>query len=91
MKRFSVCTEVDSNAYAREDVEGHWVRWSDVTTLHVLLREALDHITAKPWDDSTCLHARISVALGLTPEYNPGVYGFDIDEIQREAEAKGTT
>jgi hypothetical protein len=56
-------------------------------TTRVLLKEALNHITSQPWDDSTCLHARISVALGLAPEYDPGIYGFNIDEIQREAEA----
>lgn len=40
-----------------------------VEKLEGLLREARDHITAKPWDDKTCLHARISIALGLDVEY----------------------
>lgn len=34
-----------------------------------LLRESLDHITEKPWDDTTRLHERISVFLGLPVAY----------------------
>lgn len=34
-----------------------------------LLREALQHITDKPWDDSTSLHKRISEHLGLPVSY----------------------
>jgi len=34
-----------------------------------LLRESLDHITEKPWDDDTRLHERISVFLGLPVAY----------------------
>lgn len=40
-----------------------------IEKLEALLREARDHVTAKPWDDRSCLHARISVALGLEVEY----------------------
>jgi hypothetical protein len=31
--RFSVCTEMDSYAYAKEDANGHWVRYADLATL----------------------------------------------------------
>lgn len=31
-----------------------------------LLKEALEHITTKPWDDLSLLHARICKALGLS-------------------------
>ena len=34
-----------------------------------LLRESLDHIDDKPWDDSTRLHERISTFLGLPVSY----------------------
>ena len=34
-----------------------------------LLRESLDHITEKPWDEPTQLHARISTFLGLPVAY----------------------
>ena len=34
-----------------------------------LLRESLDHITEKPWDDHTRLHERISIFLGLPVAY----------------------
>lgn len=34
-----------------------------------LLREALDHINEKPWDESTRLHERISKFLGLPVVY----------------------
>lgn len=37
--------------------------------LRALLKEALEHVTDKPWDDPTLLHARISEALGLPVEY----------------------
>lgn len=37
--------------------------------LVALLTEALDHVTDKPWDDCTHLHARISAALGLPIQY----------------------
>jgi hypothetical protein len=37
--------------------------------LRGLLREALEHITEKPWDDDTHLHARISRELGLPIQY----------------------
>ncbi len=39
------------------------------TTADVLLREALMHITDKPWDDSTHLHKRISEHLGRPISY----------------------
>lgn len=40
-----------------------------------LLREALAHITDKPWDDSTFLHKRISEHLGLPVSYPDWDYG----------------
>jgi len=33
VKRFSVCTEMGSYAYAKEDANGHWVRYADLATL----------------------------------------------------------
>lgn len=38
-------------------------------TSDALLLEALQHITDKPWDDSTFLHKRISERLGLPVSY----------------------
>ena len=40
-----------------------------------LLREALLHITDKPWDDPTFLHKRISEHLGLPVSYPDWDYG----------------
>jgi CHASE1-domain containing sensor protein len=37
--------------------------------LEGLLTEAREHITDKPWDDTTRLHRRISEALGLEVHY----------------------
>jgi len=34
-----------------------------------MLKEALDHITDKPWDDHSFLHARICKALKLSIPY----------------------
>lgn len=45
-----------------------------------LLREALDHITDKPWDDPTLLHARISERLGLPVRYPDHVAATRDDE-----------
>jgi hypothetical protein len=40
-----------------------------IDTAKSLLEEALEHITVKPWDDSTLLHARISEFLGKPIKY----------------------
>lgn len=40
-----------------------------VVQLEALLAEALGHVTEKPWDDPTHLHARISRALGKPVKY----------------------
>lgn len=42
------------------------LNWSKLVGL---LTEARDHVSPKPWDEDTCLHARISYALGLPIEY----------------------
>lgn len=44
-----------------------------------LLKEALEWVTAKPWDDGTFLHKRISQAIGEPIEYPDWDYG-DNDE-----------
>lgn len=46
---------------------------SDLETARGLLREALGHITPKPWDDTTLLHARISEFLGEPVQYPDNV------------------
>lgn len=43
--------------------------YEEIARLRSLLREAREWVTAKPWDDSTELHKRISVELGLPVEY----------------------
>lgn len=42
---------------------------AELRALKALLAESLNHITDKPWDDSSCLHARISAALGRPVQY----------------------
>ena len=42
---------------------------ANVELLVGLLREALGHVTDKPWDDDTMLHARISEAIGEPVQY----------------------
>lgn len=42
---------------------------SEVTRLRLLLEEALDWVTDKPWDDTSHLHKRISEELGLPVQY----------------------
>lgn len=42
---------------------------TDVEKLKGLLVEALEWVTAKPWDDSTFLHKRICDALEIPSEF----------------------
>lgn len=45
----------------------------DLETARGLLAEALNHISKKPWDEPTLLHARISEFLGVPVEYADSV------------------
>lgn len=56
----------------------------DVARLIGLLREAREHVTDKPWDDSSLLHARISEALGLPVEYPDMVEQFRAEQADDE-------
>ncbi|WJM94054.1 hypothetical protein QDY63_14655 [Pseudomonas brenneri] len=42
---------------------------TDVEKLKKLLVEAMEWVTAKPWDDSSFLHKRICDALEISHEY----------------------
>lgn len=61
-----------------EDPDGDVVLYDAYAKIEALLTEARERITSKPWDDRTCLHARISIALGLPVEYDPAEYGLDL-------------
>lgn len=43
--------------------------WARVAVLQALLKESLEHVTDKPWDDRTHLHKRISEALCIPVQY----------------------
>lgn len=52
----------------------------EVEKLKKLLVEALDWITAKPWDDGTFLHKRICDALEISSEYPDWDYWLPMEE-----------
>lgn len=68
----------DWNDPSGDEMKATWAAaWAAARAItDPLLQEALEHITPKPWDDSTMLHARISRALGLEVEY-PDQLGHD--------------
>lgn len=56
------------------------ILWQRIALLQGLLTEAREHVTAKPWDDPTRLHRRISEALGLPVEYADWMTEADGDD-----------
>lgn len=50
-----------------------------------LLWEVLEHITDKPWDDPSLLHARISERLGLPVQYPEHVARRRLEEGEGDA------
>lgn len=61
----------DWNDPAGDEMKAVWAEaWAMAQVpAKALLGEALGHITPKPWDDPTMLHARVSEFLGRPVEY----------------------
>lgn len=61
----------DWNDPADDEMKAVWAEaWGAAqATARALLVESLVHISPKPWDDTTLLHARVSEFLGHPVEY----------------------
>lgn len=64
-----------------DEIKAVWsLAWTDAQApAKALLTEALDHITPKPWDDMTLLHARVSEFVGQPVEYPDLVAAARVD------------
>lgn len=75
--------ERDWNAPSSSEMKAIWsTAWKAARTKsNSLLSEALDEITDKPWDDSSYLHARISLHLGREVQYADWIEQSETNKI----------